>query len=74
MRALRHCLRNLDAIPEDGYDLTSQLRKAVTDGYKRTAPKRARYRPPNPDKKPLGDPKLRPLRDKEKEHLRKMAA
>jgi Transposase DDE domain len=74
MRALRHGLRNLDDIPEDGYDLRSQLRKAVTDGYKRTAPKRARYRPPNPDKKPLGDPKLRPLSDKEKEHLRKMAA
>jgi Transposase DDE domain len=74
MRAMRHCLRNLDAIPEAGFDLTSQLRKAVTDGYTRTAPKRARYRPPNPDKKPLGDPKLRPLSAMEKDKLSKIPA
>ena len=35
---------------------------AVTDSYQRKKPKRARYRRPNPDKKPLGDPKIRPLR------------
>ena len=37
-----------------------------------------RHRPPNPDKKPLGDPKLRPMTDREKQSLEqiedKMAA
>jgi hypothetical protein len=59
MRAFRHCLRNLGETPVPGKDLASQLRNAVTDDYQRKKPKRARYRPPNPDKKPLGDPKIR---------------
>ncbi|HEV3383668.1 MAG TPA: hypothetical protein VG097_02570 [Gemmata sp.] len=65
MRALRRCLSNLNEVPKPGHDLSSQLRDAVTDCYIRKAPKRARYRPPNPDKKPLGDPKLRILTKKE---------
>jgi hypothetical protein len=69
MRALRGCLRNLSEVPAPGNDLSSQLRAAVTDDYQRQASKRARYRPPNPDKKPLGDPKLRPLTEQEKQHL-----
>ena len=69
MRALRNCLRNLSDSPAPGKDLASQLRDAVTDSYERKAAKRARYRPPNPDKKPLGDPKLRRLTPKEKQCL-----
>jgi hypothetical protein len=69
MRALRRCLSNLNEVPKPGHDLSSQLRDAVTDCYIRKAPKRARYRPPNPDKKPLGDPKLRILTKKEEVKL-----
>jgi IS4 transposase len=69
MRALRWCMRNLDEAPEPGQDLTSRLRDAVTDSYVRKKPKRARYRPKNPDKKPLGDPKIRPLSKEDKRKL-----
>jgi hypothetical protein len=74
VRALRKCLRNLNDVPAVGEDLASQLRDAVTDDYIRKAPKRARYRPPNPDKKPLGDPKLRRLTAKEKQALKRAEA
>lgn len=71
MRALRGCLAKLRETPEPGKDLASQLRDAVTDSYERKASKKARYRPPNPDKKPLGDPKLRRLTTKEKQRLKR---
>lgn len=74
MRALRGCLRNLDQIPEPQQRLQVLLRLAVTDSYERKASKRARYRPPNPDKKPLGNPKLRPLTVEEKKVLRDIDA
>jgi hypothetical protein len=70
MRALRWSLRNLDKETEPGQSLEVRLREAVIDDYKRTSSKRARYRPPNPDKKPLGDPKLRILTLDEKKELR----
>lgn len=71
MRALRGGLKNLASIPEAGKDLASLLNKAIGDGYKRTGPKQARYRPPNPDKKPLGDPNIRSLNDEEQRKLKK---
>ena len=74
MRALRTCLRNLNGVPEPGQDLQSRLREALTDGYVRKRPKGARYRPANPDKKPLGDPKLRPLTEQEEQKLQEIAA
>lgn len=74
MRALRKCMRNLRESPAPEKDLASQLRNAVTDSYDRKAPKRARYRPANPDKKPLGDPKLRRLTEQEKQHLKRAEA
>jgi hypothetical protein len=70
MRALRWCLRNLDQEMKMGRSLTDRLREAVVDNYKRRSSKQARYRPPNPDKKPLGDPKLRVLTDREATKLR----
>jgi hypothetical protein len=70
MRAIRGCLRAPDAIPEAGADLSSRLRDAVTDGYRRKRSKRARYRPPNPDKKQLGAPHVRTLTADEKKRLR----
>lgn len=70
IRALRRCMRQLDDVPEPGEDLQSQLRAAVTDSYTRKTSKKSRYRPPNPDKKPLGDPKIRRLTRDEKMKLR----
>ena len=74
MRVLRNCLRNLSDASAPGKDLASQLSNAVTDSYTRKAAKRARYRPPNPDKKPLGDPKLRRLTPQEKQALKRAEA
>jgi hypothetical protein len=72
MRALRWCLRNVREACEPGRGLADRLREAVTDGYMRSSSKRARYRPLNPDKKPLGEPKLRVLTTEEKEKLQDM--
>ena len=72
MRAIRRCLRAPDSIPPAGRDLPTLLRKALTDGYHRRRPKRARYRPPNPDKKPLGAPKLRKINAEERKRLREI--
>jgi hypothetical protein len=70
IRAIRGCLRNLGERPEAGKDLASLLNKAVTDDYQRKSSKKSRYRPPNPDKKPLGDPKIRRLSPEESEKLK----
>jgi hypothetical protein len=72
MRILRDCLRNLDEVPAAGFDLSSRLWAAVTDGYQRKASKKARYHPPNPDKKKIGDPNLRQLRPTEQKKLRRL--
>jgi hypothetical protein len=74
MRAIRGCIRKPDSISEEGKDLTTLLRQAVHDDYERKGSKKARYRPPNPDKKQLGDPKVRTMTAKEKQQLRKMEA
>jgi len=58
MRAIRSCLTNLRDTPPSGLDLPTRLRLAVTDSYIRRSTKHARYRPRNPDKKPLGDPTI----------------
>jgi Transposase DDE domain len=69
IRAIRGCIRAADAVPRPNADLATLLSKAVTDGYHRKKPKRARYRPPNPDKKPLGAPKVRKITAQEKKRL-----
>lgn len=69
MRALRRCLANLQDIPLPRNDLLTRLRFALTDSYIRKSSKRARYRPSNPDKKPLGRPKIRALTPNEKKKL-----
>lgn len=61
IRALRRCLSRLSDTPQPGRDLCTELRQAVTDSYDRQSSKHARYRPPNPDKKPLGEPEIRKL-------------
>lgn len=72
MRPIRDCIRRPNDIPSKGKDLRTLLREAVTDSYKRKSSKKARYRPPNPDKKPLGKPKLRTLTRKERRTLNKI--
>lgn len=72
MRAIRGCIRAADAVPQPGADLATLLRGAITDGYRRKKPKRARYRPPNPDKKPLGMPKVRKITVQEEKRLREI--
>ena len=74
MRALRGCLKNLGETPELGKDLVSLLGSAVTDDYRRTSSKKPRYRPPNPDKKPTGDPEIRRLNPEEKHLLKRFEA
>ena len=56
-------------IPAVGDDLPTRLRLSVTDDYIRKSSKQARYRPPNPDKKPIGDPKIRKLNAKQQKAL-----
>lgn len=73
VRALRWCLTHLRDIPEPGQDLHTRLHLAVTDSYDRQSSKRARYRPPNPDKKPMGDPKIRKLTSQETKKLKEVA-
>jgi hypothetical protein len=73
MRALRHCLRYPDEVPGAGQDLQSRLAEAMTDGYQRQSSKKARYRPPNPDKKPLGEPKISKPDAEQRQKLRETA-
>jgi hypothetical protein len=74
IRALRRCLRRLDRTPAPGEDLATRLKNAVTDPYQRRSSKKARYRPPNPDKNPLGNPNVRKLNGQEREKLKALAA
>ena len=74
MRAVRWCMGNRNEAVELGASLSDRLREAVIEGYERPSSKRARYRPQNPDKKPLGNPKLRVLTAEEKQKLRKIQA
>jgi Transposase DDE domain len=70
MRAIRTCIRTPDALPRPRGDLRTLLCEAVTDSYHRKKPRRARYRPLNPDKKPLGAPQVRKINPQEKKRLR----
>jgi hypothetical protein len=72
MRAIRRCMRCPDKVPPSQNSLQNELRDAVTDSYQRKSSKRARYVPPNPDKKPLGDPKLRKITAEERRNLRQL--
>lgn len=58
LRALRRCMRNLNKSIGPKSDVLSDLANALVDRYNNTTDKRARYRPKNPDIKPLGDPKF----------------
>jgi hypothetical protein len=70
MRAIRGCMRDLEGIPEPGRELSALLANAITDGYVRTRPKAARYRPSKPNRKPAGAPKVRKITAQEKKQAK----
>ena len=72
MRVLRTCMRNLNKYADPNNDLLSQLSSALVQKYNNRTDKRARYRPKNPDKKPLGEPKIRKLKRREREQMEKI--
>lgn len=74
MRALRRCMRNLAQTPEQIGGVLTDLLNARVDRYRNTTDKRARYRPKNPDIKPLGDPKLEKITPLLRKKIEKTAA
>jgi hypothetical protein len=71
MRALRKTLRTLHQYADRDNDLLAQLAQALVEKYNNGTDKKARYRPKNPDKKPLGDPQIRKLTRTERAKLKK---
>jgi len=71
MRALRKALRTLTRCCDQAEGLLADLSRAKVQRYQNRTDKRARYRPPNPDKKPLGDPTVRRLTAEERIKLEK---
>ena len=61
IRALRQCMRNLNKYPLPSDGLLHQLSRAIVQTYDNHTDKKARYRPKNPDKKPLDDPDVRKM-------------
>ena len=72
IRAVRKCMRNLNKYADASSGLLFELSGALVQKYNNGTDKRARYRPKNPDKKPLGEPKVRKLTREEREKLRKI--
>jgi len=72
MRTLRRCMRNLNVYAEPGNELAYQLSRALVQKYNNTTDKKARYRPKNSDKKPLGEPTIRKLSREERAKLRQI--
>ena len=61
MRVLRKCLRNLNKYSKVEDGVKHDLSQALVQRYNNRTDKRARYRPKNPDKKPIGAPTVRKL-------------
>jgi len=74
LRAIRKCMRNLGSKHPSNKDLKTALTNAVVQRYRNRTDKRARYRPKNPDIKPLGDPGLRQLNANERKKLHEFRA
>jgi hypothetical protein len=70
LRALRQSMRQLGSKHPSKDNLITALTNAVVQRYRNRTDKRARYRPKNPDIKPLGDPVVRPLTAEERKKLR----
>jgi hypothetical protein len=70
MRALRRSMRDLARYCNSSDSLLQELAQAKVQRYTNHTDKRARYRPANPDKKPLGEPTVRKINATERETLR----
>ena len=70
LRVLRTCMRTLGSKVAPKDHLLKQLANATIQRYDNRTDKRARYRPKNPDIKPLGDPVVRSLTAEERKQLR----
>lgn len=68
LRVLRRYLRNLNQTAKPDA-LNKDLSAATVPRYNNRTDKRARYRPKNPDIKPLGDPVVRKLTPEERKTL-----
>lgn len=69
MRTLRTCMRRLHKHDEG---LLHALSQALVQRYNNRTDKRARYRPPNPDKKPLGDPTITKMTAEQRNKLKQL--
>jgi hypothetical protein len=69
MRTLRTCMRRLHKRDDD---LLHALSQALVQRYNNRTDKRARYRPPNPDKKPLGDPTITKMTAEQRNKLKQL--
>ena len=69
LRALRKAMRNLSKALRSDDSLRDDLARAKVQRYHNRTDKKARYRPANPDKKPLGEPQVRKLNASEREKL-----
>lgn len=70
MRALRRSMRHLAGKCDARDSLLQALANAKVQRYTNHSDKRARYRPANPDKKPLGEPNVRKLNAAQREILK----
>lgn len=73
LRALRNCLRRIPAPRDSTHTLSQDLSRAVVQKYRRRASQQARYRPKNPDIKPLRDPYVRKLNEPERRKLQEIS-
>lgn len=71
LRVLRRFMRSLVQLVEPT-ELKDELAAATVQRYSNRTDKRARYRPKNPDKKPLADPKIRKLTPNERKKLQSL--
>lgn len=69
MRALRRSMRHLPRNGDSSNNVLHQLAQAKVQRYTNHTDKRARYRPANPDKKPLGEPTVRKINAIERQLL-----
>ena len=71
MRCESVCVK-LHKFPEPEDDLLQRLSRAVVQRYNNRTDKRARYRPKNPDKKPLGDPNVTKISTEQRRKLKQL--
>ena len=65
-------MRNSYQIPVSGQELKLKLAGALIQKYHARTDKKARYRPANPDKKKLGNPKIRKPTKEEDARIREI--